>query len=374
MNKDNIFHFQEFPVTNNHLVSVHEEREFFAIESQRTKGPLNSRSKSNCAGLKHRSSQQTTSSQDRAGVLYKRGYWNPSWRKRFFELSPRGELEYFEARGDCPHGALLGAIPIAMPAGCSGSDHETLVRPAGREGSKYLFEVVVQGPGPAQGRTFVLAATNRADRDRWVRKLAATAAAWRFRRAEASEESGTAGRPLAGRDGKFMNALADLDRLMSSGGASRAHYAARKAQLLREWQPAEAAASATPAPWDDGKWRMEGLLRKRGQWNTGWKERYFVLTPRGDLEYYAATEGVREGPPLGVIPVALRPGCSGDTEETVVRAEGRDSCLNVVEITVKMPGPNLRQSRSAGPWSFRELLMLGTKKGLLRQCPSFSDC
>ena len=242
MNKDNIFHFQEFPVTNNHLVSVHEEREFFAIESQRTKGPLNSRSKSNCAGLKHRSSQQTTSSQDRAGVLYKRGYWNPSWRKRFFELSPRGELEYFEARGDCPHGALLGAIPIAMPAGCSGSDHETLVRPAGREGSKYLFEVVVQGPGPAQGRTFVLATTNRADRDRWVAQLQMTAATWRSGRVEESDSkrSCMARQRYAARDCKLMHTLADLDQMMSSGGASREHFAARKAQLLRNWHPADA--------------------------------------------------------------------------------------------------------------------------------------
>ncbi len=79
----------------------------------------------------------------------------------------------------------------------------------------------------------------------------------------------------------------------------------------------------------------EGMLDKRGYWNPAWKARFFVLTPRGELEYYKAPDGAPRGAPAGVIPVALRAGCSGEAEETVVRAGGG----RVIELTVRMAGP-----------------------------------
>ena len=84
----------------------------------------------------------------------------------------------------------------------------------------------------------------------------------------------------------------------------------------------------------------EGLLHKRGQWNPAWKERYFVLTPCGNLEYYKAVpDGARPDAPAGVIPVALRAGCCGEREGTRVRDGGRDGRLEVIELTVRAAGP-----------------------------------
>jgi hypothetical protein len=275
-----------------------------------------------------------------AGFLHKRGYWNSAWRRRYFELSPHGELRYFETAGAAPNGEPRGAIPIAMPAGCTGGDNETLVRPAGRDGSLYLLEIQVQGPGPAQGRTFNLAADNRAERDRWVTALHAVATAWRVRPGgAAAPEQAPGGLLSAGRDLKLANALADLDRLHGAGTVSRDDYRARKAQLLRNWQadpqskPAAAAAgAAAAAAGSGGAWEMEGMLWKRGGMSTGWQERYCVLTARGDLEYYAAPDGAPYGPPRGVVSVALRPGCQGDTESTVVRAGGRDGAKALLQV------------------------------------------
>jgi hypothetical protein len=83
---------------------------------------------------------------------------------------------------------------------------------------------------------------------------------------------------------------------------------------------------------------LKGMLHKRGYWNPAWKARYFVLTPSGNLEYYKASDGTPNGEPNGVIPVALRAGCRGEAEETLVRSGGRDGRLEVIELTVRMPG------------------------------------
>jgi hypothetical protein len=84
----------------------------------------------------------------------------------------------------------------------------------------------------------------------------------------------------------------------------------------------------------------EGMLHKRGKWNPGWKERYFVLTPLGNLEYYKAdSDGARLGAPAGVIPVALQAGCCGEREGTTVRDGGRDQRLEVIKLTVRA-GPS----------------------------------
>ena len=272
-----------------------------------------------------------------AGILHKRGYWNSAWRRRYFELTPQGEVRYYDTTDNAPNGDARGVIPVAMPGGCTGGDNETLVRPAGRDGNLYLLEIQVQGPGPARGRTFQLAADNRADRDRWVSGLHAVATAWRVRPGGGTvpEHAGPGGAP-AGRDLKMANALADLDRLHGAGTVGRDDYRARKARLLREWQAdpqAKPAGGAARAGAGAGAgWQLEGLLWKRGGWNTVWQERQFVLTPRGDLEYYAAPDGAPHGPPRGVVPVALRPGCQGDVESTVVRAGGRDGNKALLQV------------------------------------------
>ena len=295
-------------------------------------------------------------------MLYKRGYWNAAWRPRYFALGPHGALDYFDARGGEPHGEARGAIPIAMQAGCSGADNETLVRPAGRDGGMYLLELAVQGPGPARGRTFLLASDSRAVRDRWAARLQELAEAWRSPPARVRREGAAASDPspegaaasgapaLGARERKLVRALEDLDATLRSGALTRAEYRARKARLLRD-SPA-AAAAAAPAPAGRRRAgtpestassaagrRTEGLLHKRGQWNPAWKERFFVLTPRGDLEYYAAPDGAPRGPPAGVIPVALPPGARGEDESTLVRAGGRDGALGLIELTVRAPGP-----------------------------------
>ena len=80
------------------------------------------------------------------------------------------------------------------------------------------------------------------------------------------------------------------------------------------------------------------MLHKRGRWNPAWKKRYFVLTPLGHLEYYkAGPDGAHK--PTGVIPVALRAGCCGEREGTVLLDGGRDGRFEVIELTVRAAGP-----------------------------------
>eukprot|EP00292_Cryptomonas_paramecium_P024001 CAMPEP_0113679774 /NCGR_PEP_ID=MMETSP0038_2-20120614/10869_1 /TAXON_ID=2898 /ORGANISM="Cryptomonas paramecium" /LENGTH=146 /DNA_ID=CAMNT_0000597919 /DNA_START=83 /DNA_END=523 /DNA_ORIENTATION=+ /assembly_acc=CAM_ASM_000170 len=51
---------------------------------------------------------------------------------------------------------------------------------------------------------------------------------------------------------------------------------------------------------------MDGILTKRGAWNTSFKERYFVLNSDGNLVYYHSAED-RKFPEraLGVIPLRM---------------------------------------------------------------------
>ncbi len=50
---------------------------------------------------------------------------------------------------------------------------------------------------------------------------------------------------------------------------------------------------------------FQGTLDKRGRWNTAWRTRHVILTPAGDLCYYAsAAAAARSEAPYGVIPIA----------------------------------------------------------------------
>ena len=118
------------------------------------------------------------------GVLHKRGYWNATWNPYYFVQTACGELEYFKVED---RGEAIGMIPIAMQAGCTGSDSETVVRSKGREAGLYLLEVEAKGAGPAnRGRTFVLGAESYAERDHWVASLRIVAEAWRHTNAAQS--------------------------------------------------------------------------------------------------------------------------------------------------------------------------------------------
>eukprot|EP00292_Cryptomonas_paramecium_P013925 CAMPEP_0113676688 /NCGR_PEP_ID=MMETSP0038_2-20120614/8794_1 /TAXON_ID=2898 /ORGANISM="Cryptomonas paramecium" /LENGTH=234 /DNA_ID=CAMNT_0000593769 /DNA_START=278 /DNA_END=979 /DNA_ORIENTATION=+ /assembly_acc=CAM_ASM_000170 len=53
-----------------------------------------------------------------SGTLEKRGYWNPSWKKRYFVLTKQGVLEYYSSDKDFEAGARrLGSITVALPEG-----------------------------------------------------------------------------------------------------------------------------------------------------------------------------------------------------------------------------------------------------------------
>ncbi len=263
-----------------------------------------------------------------------------------------------------PRGEAIGVIPIAMQAGCTGSDNETVVRSAGREAGHYLLEVEVRGPGPAHGRTFVLGAESYAERDDWFASLRVVAEAWRTlppartarapssggrtpspeeppavsRRRTATPELLT--QPLSSAPRRAASSEGVPPTRPASGVSSRALRAGSEEALgegdAARGRPKSVGAMMTSPRVTRGP---EGILHKRGYWNTAWKARYFILTPRGDLEYYKMADGTRHGAPAGVIPVALRPGYRGEEEETVVRAGGRDGRMGVIELRVRMAGP-----------------------------------
>ena len=96
-----------------------------------------------------------------------------------------------------------------------------------------------------------------------------------------------------------------------------------------------------------GGWEVDGLLWKRGELNTGWQARYFVLTRRVDLEYYAV-DGAPYGASKGLVTVSLRPGCQGDAESTVVRAGGRDGNKALLQVALASHGGGAGPGRAPG--------------------------
>ncbi len=94
--------------------------------------------------------------------------------------------------------------------------------------------------------------------------------------------------------------------------------------------PADAGEGFPPASAPPAGWRgpaavvKEGLLEKRGGWNTAWKTRHFVLTDDGLLRYFRPGAAASAAPPLGAVP--LRSG------KAVVRAGGIDGGRDAIEV------------------------------------------
>ncbi len=70
----------------------------------------------------------------------------------------------------------------------------------------------------------------------------------------------------------------------------------------------------------------EGLLEKRGAWNTAWKTRHFVLTDDGILRYFKPGAAAAAAPPLGAVPLR--------TGGVVIRAVGIECGRDVIEVRV----------------------------------------
>ncbi len=94
--------------------------------------------------------------------------------------------------------------------------------------------------------------------------------------------------------------------------------------LCLDADPAHAAPPTPGSARNLGAVAMEGLLEKRGKWNTAWKTRHFVLTDDGQLRYFRPGTSAAAAPPLGAIPLGT----------ATVRAGGSDCGRDVIEIWV----------------------------------------
>ncbi len=105
------------------------------------------------------------------GLLEKRGWWNPSWRSRYFILESRGRLSYFKNKSDSTvPGRALGAIPISVQTTIVPARIETQTAGAAR-GSRAIFAVRVPGGEAGTGRSFLLSAPTREEGERWTAAL-----------------------------------------------------------------------------------------------------------------------------------------------------------------------------------------------------------
>mmetsp|Transcript_43785 Transcript_43785/g.116956 ORF Transcript_43785/g.116956 Transcript_43785/m.116956 type:complete len:237 (+) Transcript_43785:142-852(+) len=116
------------------------------------------------------------------GTLNKRGYWNPSWKSRYFVLTQDGDLNYYSCQFEAlTGGRRCGSIPIAQRNTPSDTGHtqETHIRARGQ----FYIEIDVHTSTPGlltpSTRTYVLAADSRALRARWLAALHSAAPAWR---------------------------------------------------------------------------------------------------------------------------------------------------------------------------------------------------
>ena len=101
------------------------------------------------------------------GLLHMRGRWNPAWKKRYFVLTPLGNLEYYDKAE--PDGVRLGMIPVAVRAGCC---CRTRVQDGGRDGHlEEIWLTVRNMESPVCNRTYVLGAMTMAEHRRWMMAL-----------------------------------------------------------------------------------------------------------------------------------------------------------------------------------------------------------
>lgn len=87
----------------------------------------------------------------------------------------------------------------------------------------------------------------------------------------------------------------------------------------------------------EGKVLIEGVLEKRGRWNSAWKPRYFVLEDSGRLSYFNSEEDkCWRKRALGIIPI--------DTRSTVTNDRTSDKRRSILKIHV--PGKGMSSGRT----------------------------
>jgi hypothetical protein len=92
------------------------------------------------------------------GTLRKRGWWNPSWKKRLFELSESScSLTYYKLSNSTGGRKQAKGIIQIRP--------NTIIRCKGSDGEALLIEIV------SSTRTFVLEVESREQQQQWFNAL-----------------------------------------------------------------------------------------------------------------------------------------------------------------------------------------------------------
>mmetsp|Transcript_8126 Transcript_8126/g.24356 ORF Transcript_8126/g.24356 Transcript_8126/m.24356 type:complete len:284 (-) Transcript_8126:104-955(-) len=172
------------------------------------------------------------------GTLKKRGYWNPSWKTRYFVLTEGGDLNYYSCHFEAAAGGRRrGTIPILVtPRSSTPSDIplETCVRSRGH----FQIEIDVRTTPPGKltpsSRTYHLAADSSKTRARWLAALQYVAQGWRNN----SEDSAT-----MGPESLDTEAGSELQRFHSEVDETTGDRSERRPQDAP-------LASGEPAPWD----------------------------------------------------------------------------------------------------------------------------
>eukprot|EP00292_Cryptomonas_paramecium_P021827 CAMPEP_0113683664 /NCGR_PEP_ID=MMETSP0038_2-20120614/13475_1 /TAXON_ID=2898 /ORGANISM="Cryptomonas paramecium" /LENGTH=163 /DNA_ID=CAMNT_0000603131 /DNA_START=63 /DNA_END=554 /DNA_ORIENTATION=+ /assembly_acc=CAM_ASM_000170 len=95
------------------------------------------------------------------GTLEKRGYWNPSWKSRYFVLDSKGHLCYYKSREDIDAGKSPSGR-IAITRCCS------VLTKVSVEADKFCFDVHIPANGHNRDRTFQLCASSAESMKVWV--------------------------------------------------------------------------------------------------------------------------------------------------------------------------------------------------------------
>eukprot|EP00292_Cryptomonas_paramecium_P015579 CAMPEP_0113661844 /NCGR_PEP_ID=MMETSP0038_2-20120614/217_1 /TAXON_ID=2898 /ORGANISM="Cryptomonas paramecium" /LENGTH=132 /DNA_ID=CAMNT_0000576615 /DNA_START=1 /DNA_END=396 /DNA_ORIENTATION=+ /assembly_acc=CAM_ASM_000170 len=91
------------------------------------------------------------------GILEKRGFWNPSWKARYFVLDSRGRLFYYKSFWH--RMANMPAGKIALTRDCSVSNVQ--------QGDKFFIDLHVPANGRLVDRTFHFLASSQKIGQKW---------------------------------------------------------------------------------------------------------------------------------------------------------------------------------------------------------------
>mmetsp|Transcript_70716 Transcript_70716/g.188772 ORF Transcript_70716/g.188772 Transcript_70716/m.188772 type:complete len:162 (-) Transcript_70716:257-742(-) len=99
------------------------------------------------------------------GTLEKRGFWNPSWKARYFVLDNRGRMCYYKSKETKENGGA--------PSGRIGITNICIISRVGQqEDGRMCFDLQIPTSGRNRGRTYHLSASNVEDYERWVQSMA----------------------------------------------------------------------------------------------------------------------------------------------------------------------------------------------------------